>query len=181
MWIGILGASHDHLDYIRRAVELFNRAECQQVIHAGDLMSPIALPAFRKLRCPMQAVFGDNEGNRSGLKAGFGILGTLQDPPLEIVTSDGRRIVVVHQRNEWTFKEHPDPIDLFVFSHTHRPFLKRKNGTLWLNPGETCGWVFGNPTVALYDTEKNEAHIVSLDPPLADIPLSDILSRSPSS
>ena len=78
-------------------------------------------------------------------------------------------------------KEHPDPIDLFVFSHTHRPFLKRKNGTLWLNPGETCGWVFGNPTVALYDTEKNEAHIVSLDPPLADIPLSDILSRSPSS
>ena len=79
------------------------------------------------------------------------------------------------------FKENQDPIDLFVFSHTHRPFLERKNGTLWLNPGETCGWVFGNPTVALYDTEKNEAHIVSLDPPLADIPLSDILSRSPSS
>jgi putative phosphoesterase len=162
MLIGILGDTHDHLENIRRAVDLFNARGCGQVLHAGDIVSPIALPPFRKLACRMRAVFGDNDGNRSGLLAGFGVLGELSEPPVEIRTEDGRRIVLTHRREDLGTLAEAEPPDLVVFSHTHRTYSQRRGETLWLNPGEACGWVFGEATVAVYDTQTGEAEITAL-------------------
>ena len=53
MRIGIFADSHDHLNYIRRAVELFNQRECELVVFAGDLVSTFAIPPLRKLNCPL--------------------------------------------------------------------------------------------------------------------------------
>ena len=76
MQIGIFADSHDHLNNIRRAVQVFNDAECEYVLFAGDLVSTFAVPPLRRLGCPLVAAFGDSEGNRIGLQAGFSILGT---------------------------------------------------------------------------------------------------------
>ena len=38
MLLGIFADSHDHLDHLRRAVEVFNTAQCEQVLFAGDLV-----------------------------------------------------------------------------------------------------------------------------------------------
>ena len=64
MRIGVFADTHDHLDNIRRAVEYFNRAECEYVIFAGDFVSTIAVPPLRNLTCPLVGCFGDNEGNK---------------------------------------------------------------------------------------------------------------------
>jgi predicted phosphodiesterase len=41
--------------------------------------------------------------------------------------------------------------------------VSRKNGkTLVINPGEVCGYLTGNATMALLDTAKREAKIVKL-------------------
>jgi len=34
--------------------------------------------------------------------------------------------------------------------------------TLVINPGEVCGYLTGKPTIALLDTVKHEAKIISL-------------------
>lgn len=165
MRIGIFADSHDHLDNIRRAVEVFNREACDLVMFAGDFVSTFALPPLRKLRCPLIACYGDNEGNKPGLQAGIRIIGTLGEPPLGFRTPDGTRIIVVHMLRQ--LREAPGDYDLVIYAHTHKPSITRdEQGTVYLNPGETSGWTYGNPTVALIDTPQlTTARIV----PLADV------------
>jgi len=38
--IGIMSDSHDHMEAIRAAVEVFNQAGVKLVVHAGDLIAP---------------------------------------------------------------------------------------------------------------------------------------------
>ena len=80
MLIGIFADSHDHLDHIHRAVEVFNQAGCELVVFAGDLVSSFAVPPLRKLNCKVIACYGDNEGNKIGVAAGMKIIGTMGEP-----------------------------------------------------------------------------------------------------
>jgi predicted phosphodiesterase len=51
----------------------------------------------------------------------------------------------------------PDDWDIAVFGHTHRPRITRDDsGRLLINPGETSGWTFGQPTIALLDTSTRD-------------------------
>jgi predicted phosphodiesterase len=59
------------------------------VLFAGDLVSTFAVPPLRKLQAPLVACFGDNEGNKPGLLAGFQLVGKLGEPPLRLTTGDG--------------------------------------------------------------------------------------------
>ena len=83
MRIGLFADAHDHLDHIRKAVEVFNGRNCELVLFAGDLVSSFAVPPLRELRCPVLACFGDNEGNRIGVAAGFKILGQIGEAKLD--------------------------------------------------------------------------------------------------
>ena len=89
MRIGVFADSHDHVDNVRHAVAEFNRQECDLVIFAGDFVSPIVVPPLRKLKCPVLACFGDNDGNQIGLQGGMRIVGPVAYPAVRL--SDGRR------------------------------------------------------------------------------------------
>lgn len=163
MRIGIFADSHDHLDHIRLAVNMFNVAGCNLVVFAGDLVSSFAVPPLRALKCPVLACFGDNEGNKSGVAAGFKILGTIGEPPFGFRTPDGVRIVVTHMLR--SLREAEGDFDVCIFAHTHKPEITRdKWGRMYINPGETSGWSFHRPTVALLETAPLSAQIVDLLP-----------------
>ena len=53
MRIGIFSDSHDHLDNVRKVVDLFNQRGCELVLFAGDLVSTITIPPLRALKCPL--------------------------------------------------------------------------------------------------------------------------------
>ncbi|MBW3600822.1 MAG: metallophosphoesterase [Planctomycetes bacterium] len=162
MRVGVFADSHDHLDNLRRAVERFNQLECELVLFAGDLVSTFAVPPLRKLRCPLIACFGDNEGNKPGLLAGFSIIGTLEEPPVRHVARDGTRFLLVHMERQIRGVE--DDFDVLIYGHTHKPVVKRDEaGRLYLNPGETSGWTFGNPTIALLETNGLQVEILPLN------------------
>jgi putative phosphoesterase len=161
MRIGIFADSHDHLDNIRQAVRLFNQRDCALVVFAGDLVSTFAIPPLRRLKCPMIASFGDNEGNKVGIRGGMQIVGQMGEPPFGFRVADGTRILLTHQRellrNQW------DGADVVIYAHTHRPRINRDpHGRLWINPGETSGWTFGDPTIAILETQTGEAELVRL-------------------
>lgn len=153
MLIGLLADVHDHLDYLRRAVDVFNAAGCQQVLFAGDLVSTIAVPPLRRLICPLFGCFGDNEGNRPGLLAGMSVVGSLVEPPCIFTCADGTRIALAHMKRQ--LRELADTYDLAVVGHTHRWGRTQDSRNRWIiNPGETSGWSFGTPTVAMLDVTK---------------------------
>jgi predicted phosphodiesterase len=49
-----------------------------------------------------------------------------------------------------------------VYGHTHKPDVRKNNGVLVVNPGETGGWLTGKSTVALLDPVSLEAEITFL-------------------
>lgn len=161
MLIGIFADSHDHLENLRRAVDIFNDAGCECVLFAGDLVSTFAVPPLRKLRCPLIGCFGDNEGNKVGLVAGWSILGTLGEPPFVFRAPDGTRFLIAHMERQ--FRGLDGEFDVAVYAHTHKPSLSRDDcGRLFINPGELSGWTFQRPTVVLLDTTTMMPHIVEL-------------------
>jgi hypothetical protein len=161
MRVGIFADSHDHLANIRLAVERFNAAECELALFAGDLVSTFAVPPLRKLRCPFVGCFGDNEGNKVGLLAGFSLVGQLGEPPLLHTAADGTRFVLCHMKRQ--LRGLAADFDVAVFGHTHKPRIERDlAGRLLINPGETSGWTFGRPTIVLLETRTMEAEVVEL-------------------
>jgi len=162
MRIGIFADTHDHLDNIRRAVNLFNEQECELVLFAGDLVSTFAVPPLRALRCPVWGCFGDNEGNKTGLLGGFRVLGRLGDPPVEYLLHDGTRVKMAHLPGQ--LRSGTEDYDIGVHGHTHQPFIRIDDrNRLIINPGETSGWTYGRPTVALLETTSRTAEILPLD------------------
>lgn len=161
MLIGLFADTHDHLDNLRRAVARFNELGCELVVFAGDFVSTFAIPPLRKLNCPLVASFGDNEGNRTGIRGGLRIIGQVADPPFGFRAGDGTRLLVTHQRELLRGME--EGADVIVYAHTHRPRIARDAaGRLWINPGETSGWTYGKPSIALLDTSTMEAEVMGL-------------------
>lgn len=161
MRIGICADSHDHLDNIRRAVAVFNEHDCELVVFAGDLVSTIAIPPLRQLNCPLAGCFGDNEGNRIGIRSGMSIIGHLAEPPFGFRAPDGTRILVTHQ---WELlRGQAKGSDVVIFGHTHRASIRLdSDGRVLVNPGETGGWTYGQPSVAILETRPLQAKLVSL-------------------
>lgn len=161
MRIGVFADIHDHVDNLRHAVAEFNRRQCELVIFAGDFVSTMVLPPLRELNCRVMACFGDNEGNKLGLQAGFRILGTLGEPPFCFCTPDGTRVLVTHQFE--LLKGDYEGAQLVVFAHTHRPLVQTDEaGRLFVNPGETSGWTYREPSLAIVETNPLAAEIIRL-------------------
>ena len=161
MRIGIFADTHDHLDNIRLAVAEFNRRECDLVVFAGDFVSTFAIPPLRKLACKLVASFGDNEGNTLGIRGGMEIIGEVGDPPFGFRALDGTKILVTHQlellRGEYR------ECDVVIFAHTHKASISRDElGRLFINPGETSGWSYGRPSVAILETDPLDAKVLRL-------------------
>lgn len=162
MRIGIFADVHDHLDNLRTAVARFNDENVEVVLFAGDLVSTFAVPPLRKLNCPFVGCYGDNEGNKPGLQAGFSIVGVLGEPPFCYLADDGTRFLLTHCHH-WV-KGNEGEFDVLVYAHTHKPSVQRDDlGRLYINPGETSGWSYGNPTIAVLETDTREVEIIELN------------------
>jgi hypothetical protein len=159
--IGILADTHDNLDMVRRAVGLFNDAGCDLVIHAGDFVAPFAAAELRNLICPVRAVFGNCDGEKTGLARAFEGMGEIREAPATF-SHGGLRFLVSHL--DGPVKKHmaARPCDVVVFAHTHKPFTKKSAGILLINPGEAGGWLSGRSTVALFDPKRMSVDIVPL-------------------
>ncbi len=159
MLLGVLSDTHDRLDNIRKAVELFNARGVDLVLHAGDVVSPFALDPLKALRAPWQGVFGNNEGEIPYLleKA----QGRIQPAPLELEL-EGQRILVKHFHHYVEELAKSAKYRLIIYGHTHRHRVEKVGPTWVLNPGEACGWLTGRATVALVEVPSLGIELVEL-------------------
>jgi uncharacterized protein len=148
--IGIMSDSHDNLEAIRKAVELFNQEGVDVVIHAGDLISPFTAQEFQKLESSFIAIFGNNDGEREGLQTAYHDLCYLED--FKELSIRGRQIAVIHGFNQFLVDAlaKSGTYDVVIRGHTHKQEITGDK-TLIINPGETCGYLSGSKTVVLLE------------------------------
>ncbi|MFA5361737.1 MAG: metallophosphoesterase [Candidatus Omnitrophota bacterium] len=157
MKIGILSDTHDNLSQVEKAVIFFNRKKTGFVFHAGDFVAPFTVLRLKELFCPWQGVFGNNDGEKKGLR--LVSEGKIGPGPLRL-SAAGTDIVVVHDIQTLDLKK--EKARLIIFGHSHKPEIINEPGRLLVNPGECGGWLTGRSTVAVADTEKMSARIFTL-------------------
>ena len=159
--IGIMSDSHDNVTAVRGAVGIFTAAGCDLVVHAGDFVAPFAARELAALACPVKAVFGNCDGEKKGLAAALAGVGAVAAAPLRFEHA-GLRFLVVHLGAAVQGHVRAGACDVLIYGHTHKSEIRRENGVLIVNPGETGGWVHGRSTVALLDPRTLTVEIVAL-------------------
>jgi len=143
--------SHDNMEKLDEAVELFNQEKVDMVLHAGDFISPLTALPLSNLNPELLGVFGNNDGDRLFLRERFEAedVGQIKRNPHQFTLGD-RTILLMHQpRLLEIIKSSPIP-DIVVYGHTHNIELD-EGPPLIVNPGEVGGWMTGRCTVGLID------------------------------
>lgn len=165
MLIGLMGDTHDNLPMIDRATIMLNREKVDIALHTGDYVSPFAIPRLGALNAKLIGVFGNNDGDREWLKKRF-----TENKRLEIrgnfaaIAADGLKIGLLHGSEEELLEAliRSGAFDVVVHGHSHKAETTRNQNTLIINPGEVCGYLSGKSTIAVLDTSKLQAEIMTL-------------------
>lgn len=164
MLIGLISDTHDHLSMIEKAVSFFNEKKVEVVLHAGDVISPFTVRKFKECKARLILVYGNNDGDRSNLQRVFSEIGAQFYWPAAILELDGKKTLVLHGEDSKLIEDiaSKNMFDLIVSGHTHEKSIRRIRGTLWVNPGEACGYLTGRSTVGIYDSSKHDVEIFEL-------------------
>ena len=169
MKIGIISDTHDHVDRIKKAIEILNKEKIGLAYHLGDICSPFVLPLFKELKCNVKAVFGNNDAD---------IFKLVNRAPNNLSFHDGFFVDEVNGKKVCLFHGDPEELaanlfeskkyDLLLRGHNHVAEIKRNGKTLMINPGNLIGkfndaskdWT--EPSVAVYELGKDEARIIRI-------------------
>lgn len=159
--IGIMSDSHDNLPAIDAAVDYFNEERVDLVIHAGDLISPFTARHFQKLESPFLAIYGNNDGEREGLKEAYKKMCYLED--FKEISLYNRKLAVIHGTNQALVESLSCSkiYDVIIKGHTHDVEITKKE-SLIINPGETCGYLTGDRTVVILEPDDLSHRIIYL-------------------
>lgn len=163
MKIAVIADSHDRLPALRKALSIFRAMDIGAVLHAGDFVAPFAAKllvgpeAPDPARAPLYCIYGNNDGERVGLKQ---VLPSVRDGPLRLCL--GGANIVMHHWIEWLKPQDLRDARIVVTGHTHQVVNEKRDGVLYLNPGECCGWLTGRCTAALLDTNTLSAQIIDV-------------------
>jgi len=158
MLLGIISDTHDHIEKVKKAIEIFNQYNLTGVIHCGDFVAPFTLREFVKLKAKFYGVFGNCDGEKEGLlKVAKENNFILCEPPLELVFNN-KKFLIFHKLKKETIKN----VDYIVYGHTHQPEIKKEKNSVFINPGEACGLLTEKATIAILDIDKKEIKFVEI-------------------
>jgi hypothetical protein len=164
MIVGIMADTHDRLSLVDKAVRVLNEQNVELVLHAGDYIAPFVIPHFKPLKAKFIGVFGNNDGEKNGLKKKFKEIGAEIRGNFADVTVDGLKIALLHGSEEELLRSliNVESHDIIIHGHTHEAKTYRNGKTLVINPGEVCGYLTEKSTVALLNSQTKEAKIIEL-------------------
>ena len=170
MKLAVISDTHDHRDNILKAVSIMNEKNVEALIHCGDYCSPFTKRWFDELKDNIKAnfygVFGNNDGDHEFLRKNLGQICKLVDSSIELVQDfEGKRVFASHMPTAKTIDAlaNSGSFDIILTGHTHSIVNKKNNnGVLIVNPGEACGYLTGNATFAIIDTNTMKAEIIEL-------------------
>lgn len=163
MKIGIMSDTHDHSEGLLKAIEKFNELNVDIVFHCGDWIAPSMLKHCKGLNCEIISVFGNNDGDPLGLIGNSGDKITFENHCVEREI-DGKKIAMYHGTSKALLLSllHCEKYDVVFSGHTHVGLVKKVNDTLHINPGSPSFPRAHTSSVAIYDTQTNEAELIPL-------------------
>ncbi|MFN8667327.1 MAG: metallophosphoesterase family protein [Gemmatimonadaceae bacterium] len=78
-----------------------------------------------------------------------------------LLRDGGQRFLLVHDLVDASPRS-VESHGVVVHGFTHREEMMIRGDTLIVNPGEGCGWLHGEPSGAILDTETKEVHFFKL-------------------
>lgn len=156
--VGILADSHDNMVALKKAVELFIERNVDLVIHAGDLVAPFTAKELNRLQCPLVMTFGNNDGELLGLNTAFA--GNIFQPP-HIIEVNDKQVLILHDPILLDELQQHNVYDVIIYGHLHQIDV-RHGKPLIISPGECGGWLTGNSTVAIWNSESDNVDIIEL-------------------
>lgn len=160
MKIGVLSDSHDHLPNVQKAVDLLLAEKVEKIVHCGDLVAPFVARVVGKLKenknIECVAIFGNNDGERVGIKKIFGEIFSIKGEFYECEWA-GIKIAVYHGTDNALLNNIIDSnhYQLVLCGHTHQIRIEECHSVLVVNPGEVCGYLTNRATCAIVDlTQK---------------------------
>ena len=170
MLVGIISDTHDDLGAVKRAAKLFTEKNVELVLHLGDIVAPFTLRAFHDNGVKrLIAVYGNNCGERLGLRETASRLGYEIHEWPHLVELEGKRFLLIHgvgpvEKTRMLIDSlaKSGDYDAVLYGHTHIVDNRRIGGTLVLNPGEACGCLSGKRTAAIIDAETMRVEVIEI-------------------
>jgi putative phosphoesterase len=133
--IGIISDTHEDVRMIRKAVRILKERAPAFVVHCGDIISPPVLEHFSGV--PLRLVYGNNDGERSGLKKKCSELGFYGIEETLTFSHAGKTFFVNHGTRLSTIEEAADSqqYDYVLHGHTHEQRNEVRGKTRIINPG----------------------------------------------
>jgi len=159
MKIGVLSDSHDHMTNVQKAVALLIAEKVDKVVHCGDLIAPFVVRAVGKLKetknIECVSVFGNNDGERVGIKKIFGEVFSVKGEFYECEW-DNVKIGIYHGTDNALLQNIIDSnhYQLVLCGHTHVIRVEECHKVLVVNPGEVCGYLTNRATCAVVDLNQ---------------------------
>ena len=163
MEIGIVSDTHDNLDVVQAAVDLFS-GRVDAVLHCGDFVAPFSATPFNA-DFDFYAVRGNNDGEwgLEGIVDDFGTycgeFGRLEFDGADVALYHGTSLEIVEALVE------SGSYDYVVHGHTHERVHEGQNGTVRLNPGGIAiepGADGAPPAGIVLETDTGEAEFHDL-------------------
>jgi len=162
MQLGVVSDTHDNLDHVQQAVQLFEAEGVERVIHCGDIVAPFSATPFDSEAFEFYAVRGNNDGEwaLANVVDDFGTyLGECGQ-----LTVDETSIAVYHGTNKLLREAlaKSGEYDYVCHGHTHERTVDDHGETVVVNPGglpiEGADDTF---SVAVLDTGRSGAEAVT--------------------
>jgi putative phosphoesterase len=156
MHVGIVSDTHDNRDVVERAVEVFEAADPDAIVHCGDFVAPFSATAF-DIGIEFHAVRGNNDGEWA-LRDVVGEFGTYHGELAELAF-DSRDLAVYHGTSGAIVDALVDcgHYDYVCHGHTHEYVHEDGGGTVRINPGGIpIDAAPEPPSVVLLDVESGD-------------------------
>jgi putative phosphoesterase len=162
MKLGIVADTHDNLDVIQEAVDLFS-GEVDAVIHCGDIVAPFSVTPF-DAGFDFYAVRGNNDGEwalKDTVRNFGAYLGEMGELSL-----GGARVAIYHGTNNKIVDALVDcgTYDYVLHGHTHERAHETRGDTVRINPGgiATSPEADDPPTGVILDVDSGDVQFHDL-------------------
>lgn len=158
--IGIIADTHDNVENILKAVEVFKKNKVDFVIHLGDIVAPASVMFFKGVKVKFIKGNCDGDLEKISMKAkeiGSEFVGNILE--LEI---EGKKIAAIHG-------DHPIMLgkliqsgkyDFVLYGHTHQSKDEMVGKTRVINPG--AHYWHSEGTIVLLDVASDKIEFVKL-------------------
>jgi putative phosphoesterase len=153
MKVAIVADSHDNLDALSYWVDYYNQKNTDRLLHAGDLISPFTVPVLSDFNGTVDAVFGNNDGDRQTLREKAEGTNVRFHEPYSTFRIAQFSIGVAHKPGNLPSTDNTEA-GLLVHGHTHERRWSTEGTVPLANPGEVGGWLSGTSSSLFLEVDE---------------------------